>query len=382
MSKVKLFYDVNFQTLIKQASASSKAANFLIALPGDAESLTSYGSLDEVAEKYDESTATYKLAAEFFNTLAKDSVYDEPLAVGIYVDQDQPDPMGVVNDAPVVNSITTTDTTATVDLSAATVPNVNGLVHMLTNYFKAGWRFVTAPEATTEQLEATMDFLYENQDGILLTQVSTTDDADALKQYATKFVDENKMLPVIVLADKEDQPNIGGAAAEATGTVPLNWRHIGNLPDITPNDWTMPEVQQFDNDNAIPVVNKAGDFMFLHGRALDGHYIDNVFGIQYVYDFMQSGLQKWLDLPAQRFFKFNDAGLSLLKAQAQSLLDQLGTMGFFAEGDDGKPLASVTVPTRAQVSTASIEARRTRMQVNVTLANLIDTIDGQINFTI
>ncbi|WP_333603767.1 hypothetical protein, partial [Lactobacillus acetotolerans] len=77
-----------------------------------------------------------------------------------------------------------------------------------------------------------------------------------------------------------------------------------------------------------------------------------------------------------------DAGLSLMKAQAQSLLDQLGTMGFFSEGTDGKPIASVTVPTRAQVSTADVEARRTRMQVNVTLANLIDTIDGQINFTI
>ncbi|WP_333603768.1 hypothetical protein, partial [Lactobacillus acetotolerans] len=299
MSKVKLFYDVNFQTLIKQASASSKAANFLIALPGDAESLTSYGSLDEVAEKYDESTATYKLAAEFFNTLAKDSVYDELLAVGTYVDKDQPDPMGVVNDAPVVNSLTTTDTTATVDLSAATVPTVNGLVHMLTNYFKAGWRFVTAPEATTEELEGVADFLYENQEGILITQVANTDDADALKQYAGKYTDPNKMLPVIVLADKDGQPNVGGAAAEATSTVPLNWRHI-NLQDIQPNDWTMPEVQQLDNDNAIPVVDKGGDHMFLHGRALDGHYIDNVFGIQYVYDFMQSGMQKWLDLPAQR----------------------------------------------------------------------------------
>lgn len=381
MSKVKLFYDVNFQTLIKQASASSKAANFLIALPGDAESLTSYGSLDEVAEKYDESTATYKLAAEFFNTLAKDSVYDELLAVGTYVDKDQPDPMGVVNDAPVVNSVATTDTTATVDLSAATVPTVNGLVHMLTNYFKAGWRFVTAPEATTEELEGVADFLYENQEGILITQVANTDDADALKQYAGKYTDPNKMLPVIVLADKDGQPNVGGAAAEATSTVPLNWRHI-NLQDIQPNDWTMPEVQQLDNDNAIPVVNKGGDNMFLHGRALDGHYIDNVFGIQYTYDFLQTGLQKWLDLPAQRFFKFNDAGLSKLKVQAQALLDQLGTMGFFAEGTDGKPLASVTMPTRAQTSTADVEARRTKMQVNVTLANLIDTIDGQINFTI
>ncbi|WP_203648892.1 hypothetical protein [Secundilactobacillus yichangensis] len=382
MSKVKLFYDVSFRTLIKQAATYDKAANFLIAIPGTAEGITTFGSLDEVAEKYDESTEIYKQAAEFFNQLIQDSVYDQPLAVATYIDQDQPDPMGVVNDAPVVNSVTTTDTTATVDLSAATVPNVNGLVHMLTNYFKAGWRFVMAPEATTEQLEATMDFLYDNQDGILLTQVSTTDDADALKQYATKYTDTNKMLPVIVLADKEGQPTIGGAVAVATDTVPVNWRHIGGLPGIEPNDWTVPEIEQLDNDNAIPVVNKAGDFMFLHGRGLDGHYIDNIFGIQYVYDFMQAGLQKWLDLPAQRFFKFNDAGLSLLKAQAQSLLDQLGTMGFFAEGADGKPLASVTVPTRAQVSTASVEARRTQMTVNVTLANLIDTIDGQINFTI
>lgn len=383
MSKVKMYYDVAFRLLIKQAALYSHAANFLVTIPGDVEKLETFGSLTEIADKYDESTPTYKLAQKFFETLENENVYDEPIAVGTYVDEDQPDPMAEVADAPVIKSIETTDTTATISLEAAEVPTVSGLVHFLTNYFKAGWRFVTAPEADQATLEGVMDFLYENQDGILLIPAADTATADSLKQYAAKYTDTTeKMLPVVVIADKAEQPVLAGAAAIATTTVPLNWRHIGNLPEITNNDWTDPEIQQLDNDNAIPVVNKAGDYMFLHGRGLDGHYIDNIFGIQYIYDYMITGLQKFLDQPAQRFFKFNDAGLSLLKAQAQTLGANLAQMGFFAEGDDGKALFKVTVPTRNQTAQADVEKRNTRMTVDCTLANLIDTVEGQLNFTI
>ncbi|WP_282801128.1 hypothetical protein [Secundilactobacillus kimchicus] len=383
MSKFKTYNDINFQQLIHQQPVFDHAANFLVAIAGDKESLETYGALADVAEVYDESTRQYKVAEEWFNHLAEnENTTDEPISIGTYVDQDQPDPMAEVLDAPVVKSIETTDTTATITAEAAKVPLVNGLVHFLTNYFQEGWRFVFAPEADETTQQAVMDYLYENQQGILLVEVADTATATAYKTYADKYTDKNKFVPVMVLADKDGQEVAAGAAAVATVTVPVNWRRIGNLSGITDNNWLAPEIAQLDQANADPIVNKSGDFMLLHGRALDGHYMDNVFGTQYVYGYMTAGVQKWLDRPEQRFFKFNDVNLSKLKAEAELLGSQLAAMGFFAEGDDGKAIFKVTVPSRNQTSQSDVEKRRTKMVIDYTLANLIDTVDGQINVTV
>ncbi|KRN02166.1 hypothetical protein FD13_GL000306 [Levilactobacillus senmaizukei DSM 21775 = NBRC 103853] len=384
MSTVKLNYDVSFKQMIQQVVSYSQASSLLLAIPikDGEETYDTFGTLDDVAEKFDESSDAYKLASKYFETLAKEKITDQPISIGQYLDKKQDDPMGVVS-APVIKSVTATADGATISSEAGSVTQVSGSVHFLTNYFKAGWRYVILPEADTEELESVMDFLYENQDGILVLTASDVASATELEAYAKsdKF-DSSRMLPVIGLADKDGQPLGAGAVAQAVATLPIDWQRIGNIPGIKANSWTSPEITQLSNLNFIPVVNKGGDMMLLHGRALDGHYVDNMFGAQYIYDYMIVGLQNWLDLPEQRHFKFNDSNLSKLKAQAQTLLNDLGNMGFFAEGADGKPVASVDIPSRNQVTSKQVEARTTAMTIGYTMANLLDSVDGQINVTI
>lgn len=384
MSKVKLLYDVSFKQIIQQAAKFNKAASLLIGVPiteGE-ETFETFGTIDDVAEKFDESTNAYKLASKFFETLTSENVNDEPIAIAQYLDKDQDDPMGTIS-APKIKSVTATADGATITADAGTVSQVSGPVHMLTNYFKAGWRYVILPEATTDELKSVMDFLYENQDGVLVLNVGDVATATELEAYAKsdKF-DSTNMLPVIGLADKDDQLVTAGATAQAVATVPIDWQHIGNIPGVTAGNWTMPEITQLDNLNFIPVVNKGKDMMLLHGRALDGHYIDNIFGAQFIYDYLIVGLQTWLDKPEQRHFKFNDSNLSKLKAQAETLLDELAVMGFFDDGADGKPLTHVDIPGRNQATSKQVADRTTKMTINYTMANLLDNVDGQINVTI
>lgn len=384
MSKVKIISDVVFSQIVKQKSTAVKAAATLIAVPGtdDAETFKTYSDLEEVAADFDEDTAAYKQAEQYFAVMAAGDHIGETVAIGTYSTKDLPDPMVPVSEAKPsdVNASATGD--GAVVSSDAPAATVTGIVHLLTDYFTKGWRFIIAPGADITTLESVMDFVYENQHGILVVESADVATVTLLNTFAAKYTDPNKFLPVYVIPVKSDLPVGVSVEAEAATEFPIDWQHIGKLPNIVADDWTMPEITQFDALNASPVVDKAGDLMMLHGRALDGHYMDNVFCAQYVKDYVTAGMQNFLDAPSSKFLKYNNAGIALIKAQLESLMTALGQLGFFGENDAGKPDYTVSVPDRDAIPDKTVEGRKLNVVVNYTMASLIDYIDGQLNLTI
>lgn len=378
----KLISDIDINMSIKEALIGADAPDAIIATKGSdtTSSLKSYYTTDEVAEDFGADTDVYK-KAEF--AFGQDG-FMGPLGVLTYPNADQE--IEVSTPVTEYNTVSTpTADGANVELKSITTSTqtVPGIIAGLQNYLWSGWRYlILDADDDVETIKTVAHYLYDNKHGILVASVKSIENLKAIHDEAVAMVKPNHMGNTIGIINKNEgqYPDIA-AAVFASKRIPLDWMHIRNLDDVTANEWTYSEYQQILSLNGLTTVNKAGDIMLSNSKALDGSYIDNTFGTQYVYDKLQNGLQKFMN--SKDLLTFDDDGINLLAANADGIMQSIAKMGVFAKGDDGKPIMKVDKVSRANTLNADVVKRRYRgLKITCQLVASIETVQLSLSVTL
>lgn len=378
----KLISDIHINLSIKKASLGSTEANTIMAVKGqdDSMSLKLYYAAEDVAADFGaDSNASKK--AEF--AFSQDN-FMGPLGILVYPNADQE--IAVENPVTTYSTVSTpTADGANVELKSntATTQKVPGIIAGLQNYLWSGWRYlILDTDDDVETIKSIAHYLYANQHGILVSSVKSIDNLKAIHDEAVAMVKPDHLGNTIGIVNKneDEYPDIA-AAIFATNHIPLDWMHIRNLNGVTANEWSYAEYQQIADLNGITTVNKSGDIMLSAPKALDGSYIDNTFGTQYVYDELQKGLQKFMN--SRDLLTFDDDGINLLAANADGVMQSIAKTGVIAKGSDGKPIMKVDKDSRANTSNVDVANRRYRgLRVTCQLVGSIETIDMSLSVTL
>ena len=120
------------------------------------------------------------------------------------------------------------------------------------------------------------------------------------------FTSSPALFCLTIVETAKDRYPAAQAVAYAAANLPVDFQHIGNLSQFEPDtDLTTDDYDTIAGLNATLVVNKAGDYMLLNGKALAGNYIDQFVHTQFVIDTLQTNLQKYLN--RKNFPIYNDA---------------------------------------------------------------------------
>lgn len=377
----KQISDINITMSIKSLPLGDTKADVAIVTRGkDAEhtSMKLYYSADDIATDFGSDTALYAKAEAIFSQ----DDFKGPIAIISTKNVDSIDtPV-----ATTLNKVTSTATSDGATVSVTTNKNVTSIspvVDALNNYLWSGWRYVLLDtDDDIEMINEVGAYLYENQHGILVASVSSIDNLKKINEVLTAnlLTDHLGNTYVIVNKNEKEHPE-AAAAAFASLHIPLDWMHIRNLNGVTANEWTYDEYEQIQLLNGSTTVNKAGDIMLSNSRAVDGTFVDNSFGAQYVYDGVQNGIQKFLN--SQDLLAFDDDGINLLKATTEAVMANIGKVGIFANGLDGKPIYKVTSVGRSNISNQDVIARRYNgLHISCSLVNAIEKLSLGIDVTL
>jgi len=378
----KLISDISINLIIKQMSLGNTLADTIVAVEGtdNTSDFKLYYDPEDVATDLGEDTNVYKKVAAAF---AQDN-FMGPIGVLTYPKGDQQ----IIADSPTTTYSTKSTPTAdgaSVELesNSSTTVTVPGIIAGLADHLWDGWRYlILDKDDDVETIKDVMHYLYTNQHGILVASVTTIDNLKTLHDEAIGMVQKNHMGNTVVIVNKnEEEYHDIDAAVFASQHIPLDWMHVRNLNGFTPNKWNATEYQQILNLNGLTTVNKAGDVVLSNSKALDGSFIDNTFGIQYTRDAIQSGLQRFIN--SHDLLAYDDAGIKLVIANAESIMNNVAKAGILANGLDGKPIFTVTGVDRAHTPNVNVVKRRyTGLSITCQLVGSMETIPLQLAVTL
>ncbi|VDG18784.1 hypothetical protein [Lactobacillus brevis] [Lactiplantibacillus mudanjiangensis] len=315
--------------------------------------------LDDLPDAgYDENSAVYANVEAMFDV----DDFQGPVQVLAYPNEEVPD-------------ITGATATPTGDGATVTAKMVPGVVRALEDHALDGayWNVLVTDDADT--IKAAADFLYANQKGLLVTQLSKIADLQALSVYATSTYTEKNKLGILIntITKNTDNHIAAQAAAYASMNLLLDWMHIGNLTQFVQDDWTPAEIDQIIAANGLTVLNKSGDLMLSSSKTANGNFIDNSFIKQYNHDELLKATQKWMN--GKKYVNYSDDDIQELLTTIKTELTVLGSQGLIAKKLDGDPDCDATAPNRADVSNVDVTARRLRnVKTKYSLPNAIETI--------
>jgi len=378
----KLISDVTVKMSIKNLPLGNSTAAVMIPIEGDADvtksSMKLYYDTDDIATDFDADSGVFAKAEALF---AQDG-FNGPIEV---VTTQKGDVTVPVTAASVgnVDSTATGDGAEVTTGAVAETTTVPGIVKGISDYLWSGARYVVLPDDDdTATILAVGKYLYDNQHMILVASVKSIENLKTVHDEAVTWVADNHLGNTIVFVNKvEDEHPEARAVAYATQNIPLDWMHINLIDGITANDWTTDEYQQILDLNGMTTVNKAGDIMVSNSKAVDGSYVDNTFGAQYVNDGLQTGLQRFLN--SQNLLAFDDDGIKLLKENATGIMQDIAKTGVIANGLDGKPIIAVEGADRTNTPNVDVAKRRYRsLKVSCTLVGSIETVQLTVAVTL
>ncbi|WP_249662798.1 hypothetical protein [Lentilactobacillus buchneri] len=360
---VKQTTDVHFIVAIHALTNSDSTPLVAIATKNtDATTKSNiYDDLDSLSADYAENTGVYAQAAAMFDV----NGFNGPVEVIGYPNVDSNTPSGVQSQG------TTTGGTVT----ATTTP---GIVVGITQHLFDGFKYLVLDGATETEIEALSDFLYDNQRIMLVTQPNSVTALKTLATHVAGYQTVKNQLgnTAAIVETATDRYPAAQAVAYAAANLPVDFQHIGNLSQFEPDaDLTTDDYDTIAGLNATLVVNKAGDYMLLNGKALAGNYIDQFVHTQLVIDTLQTNLQKYLN--RKNFPIYNDATIKEMTQTINAVSTSLLQMGVLYTA-----IVVNSVP-RANVLNSDVAARKYNgFSLSAQIADDIDTINAKLDLTL
>ncbi|MCT2883683.1 hypothetical protein [Lentilactobacillus parabuchneri] len=362
---VKQTTDVHFTVAIHALTNSDSTPSVAIATKNtDATTKSNiYDDLYSLSADYAENTGVYDQAAAMFEV----NGFNGPIEVISYPNVDSNTPSGVKSQG--------TTTGGTVTAAATTTP---GIVAGITQHLFDGFKYLVLDGATETEIEALSDFLYDNQRIMLVTQPNSVNALQALATHVAGYQTVKNQLgnTAAIVETAKDRYPAAQAVAYAAANLPVDFQHIGNLSQFEPDaDLTTDDYDTIAGLNATLVVNKAGDYMLLNGKALAGNYIDQFVHTQLVIDTLQTNLQKYLN--RKNFPIYNDATIKEMTQTINAVSTSLLQMGVLYTA-----IVVNTVP-RANVLNSDVIARKYNgFSLSAQIADDIDTINAKLDLTL
>lgn len=362
---VKQTTDVHFIVAIHALNTSDSAPSVAIATKNtDATTKSNiYDDLESLSADYAENTGVYAQAAAMFDV----NGFNGPVEVIAYPNVDSNTPSGVKSQG--------TTTGGTVTAAATTTP---GIVAGITQHLFDGFKYLVLDGATETEIEALSDFLYDNQRIMLVTQPNSVTALQTLATHVAgvQTVKDQLGNTAAIVETATDRYPAAQAVAYAAANLPVDFQHIGNLSQFEPDaNLTTDDYDTIAGLNATLVVNKAGDYMLLNGKALAGNYIDQFVHTQLVIDTLQTNLQKYLN--RKNFPIYNDATIKEMTQTINAVSTSLLQMGVLYTA-----IVVNSVP-RANVLNSDVTARKYNgFSLSAQIADDIDTINAKLDLTL
>ena len=362
---VKVKHESDVHTIINVQLPTTNLGTPLILILTKGTKTNVYGDTDTLAEDYDETTNVYKQASHIWEV----SQYTAPIEV-----------VGC-SDAVLHNlGDVSVATDGTVTASDVIVP---GIITGVKNHLYDGVLYVLLDDVfTSEEVQQLSDFLYDQQRLMLIAQVRTAEELQTLQKHVAAYQTTKSVLTNTAgFVVPEGNFAIDNAAAYAAVNWPVDWQHIGGLPEFDPDvDLVVDDFETIRDLRGLVVVNKAGDNMVLQGKALANNYIDQFVHVNLVGDGIENGLQKKLN--HTNFPNYNDDTIADFEQTILAVTDDFVSKGVLDKLDDGKS-AHVTIPKRANVSQSDVNNRKLKnVSVQVKIADDIDGIELTLNVTL
>lgn len=388
--------DVNISVIIKDAPLSGEVDTLLLApvKAADADNkAVAYYQADDVATDFSTDSDVYQKAEAYFNQTPNGrldiiKVSDSKVTIPVATTKpNKPDQVKseATNDGAKVTSKIETSTMEVDGYVAGMIPNLySGAKYVLMaipEYDKTDAS--KAEEVINNYVQSVIavgDYIYDNQQTILVTAVDKIADLKTIHDAMVAKSVKNKLGNTIVFVNNnpEQMPEVE-AVAYATERIPLDWMRIHDLVNVNANEWTESEYTQIMALNGLTMTNKAGDIVVSNSKTVDGSYVDNTFGAQYIKNAIQVKMQHFLN--DNNFLPYDNDGIALVKAQLVSVMDEVGAKGLL-ERVDGKPVYTVTTVSRENVNQRDYEKRIYRgTKITCTLATAIEKVNLTLEIT-
>lgn len=388
--------DVNISVIIKDAPLSGEVDTLLLApvKAADADNkAVAYYQADDVATDFSTDSDVYQKAEAYFNQTPNGrldiiKVSDSKVTIPVATTKpNKPDQVKseATNDGAKVTSKIETSSMEVDGYVAGMIPNLySGAKYVLMaipEYDKTDAS--KAEEVINNYVQSVIavgDYIYDNQQTILVTAVDKIADLKTIHDAMVAKSVKNKLGNTIVFVNNnpEQMPEVE-AVAYATERIPLDWMRIHDLVNVNANEWTESEYTQIMALNGLTMTNKAGDIVVSNSKTVDGSYVDNTFGAQYIKNAIQVKMQHFLN--DNNFLPYDNDGIALVKAQLVSVMDEVGAKGLL-ERVDGKPVYTVTTVSRENVNQRDYEKRIYRgTKITCTLATAIEKVNLTLEIT-
>lgn len=368
MVKVKQMTDVHIIVSIHQLTSGAVTPLVAIATKNtDATTkATVYNSLYDLTNDYGEDTGVYAQAEAMFEA----DNFKGPVEVIAYPNTDAADPSSV-------------QASGTADGGTVTASATPGIVTGLAEHLYDGFIYLVLDNASEDQIEAVSDFLYDNQRIMLVTQPSSVADLQKLQTHVLGYQKTKDLLcnTAALVVTTAGNYRAAQAAAYAAANLPVDWQHIGNQTTFAPDaDLAMADYDAIAAAGGTTVVNKAGDYMLLNGKALTTNYIDQFVHTQLVVDRFQNALQKYLN--RHKFVTYDDTHIKEMTQTLQTTGDDLSALGVLFPLSDGNSV-DITSVSRSNTPNSDVANRSYNgFAIKAQIADDIDTVNMKLDITL
>lgn len=353
--------DVYTTISILKAKAAITLGNPLIVVAGDALSFKQYHLLSDLQEDFDESTSVYDKAEALLAQV------NAPRLVNVltYVKGAEPAPTDV-----------SAEGNADGGTASAASPD-SAIAQAVLDHFWDNWNFALLADYNEQDALDLAKLFFDNQEHFLFVQVPDVAGLKALEDYTNSVKTNGKFSMTKafvhdVAGEQLDAAVVGFGGNLTVGS--LDWAHCYDLVGITADNLTPSQVKTIEDAGGTAYITKGSHDVTSNGKAMDGSYIDQTHGIQWIQTQMESRIQDLLTESGK--LPFSGSGIALLKTVATGVLEDAFGQGIVDTDDDtGKGVYTVTALERADLDPQDIADRAYRgLSWTAKLAGAIDTV--------
>ncbi|MEK5070706.1 DUF3383 family protein [Sporosarcina sp. FSL K6-1508] len=306
------YVDVQITRETKPISEKGFGLPLIIGTTGD-KPYKVYREIEDVATDYIETTKEYKMASRMFGQEPR------PQEIAMFsFDYDS------VSDGP-----------------TALVAAMNELVKKHKDFY-----YLTCVEQGDEEITALADWA-STSDRIYGATTPNIALAETLKgQYDNLFIEVHDQ-PEFYVAEGL----IATCAPREIGSFTWTFKNVKGVPAV---GYDNSEINAIEAANASTYIEEAGILMNSHGVVTSGEYIDIIQATHFLKARMAESVFRLLALKEK--VPYTDAGIALVVAEIEGVLNQAFKMGIVAD-EVGIPLFSITPPRRKDIPKNTIAKR-------------------------
>lgn len=244
---------------------------------------------------------------------------------------------------------------------------------------------ITAPRPQSDPKILELSNLIESDQYRILFVLDTYGSTEKITDEATLLgvIDGNTRTVIMVSKASQngrmDAALIGAFGARTIGS--LNWHDL-SAPGLAADDWDAVSLSVIDQSGVMAYVNKSNNIaQTTSGKTVSGMYIDQIMGIDWVAQQIQTRLQDVLTNNDK--VGYDTSGIALLQSVVENVLGQAYSNGIVDVDDaSGNPLYTVTALSRSEIDKSDIIGRvYNGLSYSYTPAGAVDLINvqGSIN---